>query len=167
MHDMTKQNLEAAFAGESQAHMKYLVFADVAEKEGLANTARMFRAIALAERIHATNHLKALGGIGKTPENLKAAMGGENYEVDEMYPAFKAVAEIQGEKRAMRYMDWAMEAEKIHAVMYEKAREAALAGNDVEVPAIFVCDACGWTVEGEAPDVCPICGVKHDRFIRF
>ena len=167
MHKMTQANLEAAFAGESQAHMKYLAFADKAEQEGLPNVARLFRAIAMAERIHATNHLKTLGHVGKTAENLQAAIDGETFEVDQMYPAYIAVAEAQEEKRARRSMDWAMEAEKVHAEMYQQARKAVLAGNDAEVGDIYVCDACGWTVEGHPPDKCPICGVSHERFIKL
>ena len=167
MGKMTKANLEAAFAGESQAHMRYLAFADKAEKDGFPNIARMFWAIAYAERVHATNHLKALDGIGKTEENLQAAIDGENFEVDEMYPAYKAVAELQGNRKAIRSMDWAMEAEKVHAEMYGNARETALAGNDPEANDIYICGVCGWTVQGEVPDKCPICGVSHDRFRKF
>ncbi len=167
MRKMTKANLEAAFAGESQAHMRYLAFADKAEEDGLANVARLFRAIALAERVHATNHLKALGGIGVSADNLQEAMNGETFEVEDMYPAYKAVADIQEEKQAFRFMDWALKAEEVHAGMYEKAREAVLAGNDAEVGEVYVCDICGWTVEGAPPDRCPICGAKHDRFRKF
>ena len=116
MGQMTKENLLAAFAGESQAHMKYLIFADKAEKEKRPNVARLFRANALAERIHATNHLKELGMIGKTDANLQAGIDGETFEFEEMYPAYRAVAELQGQKRALRIMEWAMEAEKSHAV---------------------------------------------------
>ncbi len=167
MGQMTKANLEAAFAGESQAHMKYLAFADKAEKDGFPNAARLFKAIAYAERVHATNHLRALNGIGKTEENLQAAIGGETFEVDEMYPAYKAVAELQEQKKAHRYMHWAMEAEKVHADLYGNARESVLAGDDPGVGNVHVCDVCGWTVEGEAPDKCPLCGAKHDRFKEF
>ena len=105
-------------AGESQAHIKYLAFAAQAEKEGKPNIARLFEAIAYAEQVHATNHLKELGGIGDTVANLEAAIGGETFEVDEMYAAYLAVAELQGEKGAKRSMTYAIEAEKIHADMY-------------------------------------------------
>jgi len=124
MHKMTQANLEAAFAGESQAHMRYLIFANKAEREGLPNVARLFRAISYAEQVHATNHFKALGNLGKTGDNLVAAVGGETYEVEEMYPAFGAVAELQEEKAAVRSNKWALEAEKVHAGMYEMARQA-------------------------------------------
>jgi len=167
MHKMTQANLEAAFAGESQAHMKYLVFAAKAEKEGLPNVARLFRANAYAEQVHATNHLKALKGLGKTVDNLDVAIGGETYEVDEMYPAFLAVAELQGEKGAVRSNKWAMEAEKIHAEMYSAAKTAVEDGEDAEVGQVYVCEVCGWTGEGEPPDRCPLCKAKKDRFVTF
>jgi len=167
MRQMTTDNLKASFAGESQAHMRYLIFADRAEKDGFPNIARLFRAVAFAERMHATNHLKALDGVGKTDTNLQEAIGGETFEVEEMYPAYKAAAEAQEETRAHRSMEWALEAEKVHAGMYTTAREAVLGGGDVALGDVYVCGVCGWTVEGAAPDVCPICGAKHDKFVKF
>ena len=167
MHKMTQANLEAAFAGESQAHMKYLAFADKAGKEGLPNVARLFKAVAYAEQVHATNHLKTLKGVGKTVENLGAAIGGETYEVEEMYPAFLAVAELQGEKGAVRSNNWAMEAEKVHAEMYGAAKSAVEGGKDAEVGQVYVCEVCGWTGEGEPPDECPLCKAKKDKFVTF
>lgn len=167
MHKMTQANLEAAFAGESQAHMKYLAFADKAEKEGFSSVARLFRAVSYAEQVHATNHFKTLGNLGKTVDNLEAAIGGETYEVEEMYPAFIAVAKVQEEKNAVRSNNWALEAEKVHAGMYEMARQSVLAGQDAEVGNVHVCAVCGWTVEGEAPERCPLCGAKREKFIAF
>ena len=167
MHKMTQANLEAAFAGESQAHMKYMAFAAKAAKEGLPNVARLFKATAYAEQVHATNHLKTLKGIGKTVENLGAAIGGETYEVEEMYPAFLAVAELQGEKGAVRSNKWAMEAEKVHAEMYGTAKSAVEGGKDAEVGQVYVCEVCGWTGEGEPPDECPLCKAKKDKFVTF
>lgn len=167
MRKMTHSNLEAAFAGESQAHMKYLIFSARAEQEGLPNVARLFRAIAYAEQVHATNHFKALGYLGKTAENLGAAIGGETYEVEEMYPAFLAVAELQGEKSAVRSNNWALEAEKIHADMYGKAKAAAESGDDVRLGQVYVCSLCGWTGEGEPPDECPLCKASRDKFVIF
>lgn len=167
MHKMTQANLEAAFAGESQAHMKYLAFAAKAEKEGFPNVGRLFKAIAYAEQVHAVSHLKTLKGVGKTVENLEAAIGGENYEVDEMYPAFIAVAQVQGEKGAVRSNEWAMEAEKIHAEMYGAAKTAVEDGKDAEVGQVYVCEVCGWTGEGEPPDVCPLCKAKKEKFVTF
>jgi rubrerythrin len=117
MRKMTQANLEAAFAGESQAHMKYAIFADKAEEEGYPEVARLFRAISFAERVHATNHLRELGDIGDTVANLGTAMKGENYENTEMYPAFNAVAKLQEEKGAMLSIHYALEAEKIHEAM--------------------------------------------------
>jgi len=164
MHKMTQANLEAAFAGESQAHMKYLIFAGKAEQEGFSNVARLFRAISYAEQVHATSHFRTLGNVGKTADNLQAAIGGETYEVEEMYPAFQAVAELQEEKAAVRSHNWALEAEKVHAGMYEQARQAVLAGKDAEVGDVYICEVCGWTVEGELPDRCPLCGARQEKF---
>jgi rubrerythrin len=167
MHKMTQANLEAAFAGESQAHMKYSIFADKAEQEGLANVARLFRAISFAEQMHATGHFKALGNVSGTADNLQAAIGGETYEVEEMYPAFIAVSELQEEQAAVRSEKWAFEAEKVHAGMYERARQAVTAGQDVQMGAVRICSVCGWTVEGDAPDRCPICGAVREKFVKF
>ena len=167
MHKMTQANLEAAFAGESQAHMRYLIFADKAEREGFTNVARLFKGIAYAEQVHATNHFKALKNLGQTVDNLGAAIGGETYEVEEMYPAFLAVAELQEEKSAVRSNKWALETEKIHAEMYGVARSVVEAGKDAEVGQIYVCPICGWTGEGEPPDRCPLCGAKKEKFVTF
>jgi len=167
MHKMSRSNLEAAFAGESQAFTRYTIYADKAEKEGLPEVARLFRAVARAELIHATSHLRTLGGINQSEENLQEAINGETYEVEEMYPAFQAVAELQEEKVALRSHKFAYEAEKVHAGMYQRARQAVIAGQDVEVGPIHVCEVCGWTVEGEAPDRCPLCGAPKDSFIKF
>ncbi|RLD06716.1 MAG: rubrerythrin family protein [Chloroflexota bacterium] len=167
MKKMTEANLKAAFAGESQARMKYIAFAAKADKEGYPETARLFRAIAYAEEVHAINHLKVLGGVRKTVANLQSAMDGENYEIDEMYPAFKAVAELQGENAAIRSNDWAMEAEKVHAEMYDAAKETVETNKDVKVGQVYVCSVCGWTGEGEPPDECPLCKAKKDKFVTF
>jgi len=167
MRAMTEANLEAAFAGESQAHMKYAIFADKAAREGYPEVARLFRAISYAERVHATNHLRELGGIGDTVANLEAAFNGENYENTEMYPAFDAVARLQEEKGAIRSIHYALEAEKIHEAMYTGARESVVAGEDIKSAPVFVCPVCGHTVIGEAPDKCPICGVPKDKYREF
>ncbi|MFH2137996.1 MAG: rubrerythrin family protein [Candidatus Omnitrophota bacterium] len=167
MHRMTEENEQNAFAGESQAHMKYLVFADVAEKEGKANISRLFRAIAYAEQVHATNHLKVLGGVGKTVDNLAAAIKGENFEVNEMYPAYLEESKLQGEKEAEKAQHYALEAEKIHEQMYKSAKETALRGKDIQLGEVGICQICGYTVEGEAPDFCPVCGAKRSVFKMF
>jgi rubrerythrin len=167
MKKMTETNLWAAFAGESQAHMKYLVFAKKAEDEGKPNIARLFRAISFAEQVHATNHLKTLDEVGNTAENLQTAISGENFEVDEMYPAYDAVAKLQDEKGAVRSIHYAIEAEKIHAAMYAEAKQAVEKGKDIQIGKVYICPVCGYTAEGEAPDSCPVCGVKKDRFVAF
>ncbi len=167
MKEMTKGNLQAAFAGESQAHMKYLAFAEMAEREKLPNVARAFRAAAYAEEKHATNHLRALSGIGKTLANLEAAFAGETFEINEMYPAYIEVAKAQEEKRALGSMEDALAAEKVHAALYAKARAAVAAGKDVESGALWVCDVCGFTGEGEPPEKCPICGAVHTKLRAF
>jgi rubrerythrin len=167
MMKMTEANLQAAFAGESQAHMKYLNFAEQARKEGLPNVARVFEAASYAEQVHASNHLRVLGGIGATAANLGAAKGGEDFEIVEMYPVYKAAAEAQGEKQALRVMSWALEAEKVHSALYGAAKEKVEAKQDAGATDIWVCTVCGWTVEGEAPEICPVCGTKHAKFRKF
>ena len=167
MKKMTEENLKNAFAGESQAHMKYLAFAEKAEKDNLPNVARLFRANAFAEQVHATNHLKTLSGLGKTEDNLQEAIEGETFEVEEMYPVYIRVAEEQQEKRAEAVTKWALEAEKVHAGLYKKAKKAVAAGNDMEFSPLHVCQVCGFTVEGEAPDICPVCGSPKEKFTRF
>ncbi len=167
MHKMTSANLSSAFAGESQAHMKYLIFSEIAEKEGKANISRLFKAIAYAELVHARNHLQELAGIGDTVKNLQTAIDGETFEVEEMYPVYHEVARFQEEKGAERSTLYALEAEKIHAEMYKKAKAVAEEGKDVELGKVYVCPVCGYTVEGEAPDFCPVCGAKKEVFKVF
>lgn len=167
MHDMTRENLQAAFAGESQAHMKYLIFADQAEKDGFPNVARMFRANAYAEQVHATSHFKVLKKLSETSDNLQVGIEGETFEVKEMYPAYMAVAELQDERGALRSTKWAREAEKIHAVMYADAKAAVAAEKDVQAENVFVCSVCGWTGVDGHPDNCPICNAKSELFQAF
>ncbi|KUK26764.1 MAG: Rubrerythrin [Acetothermia bacterium 64_32] len=164
---MTEKNLEGAFAGESQAHMRYLIFAEVAERERKPNIARLFRAIAYAEQVHATNHLRELGMIKGTPQNLDVAVAGETFEVEEMYPVYNEVARFQGERGAERSTHYALEAERIHAQMYNMAKEAAEGGQDVELETVYICPVCGYTVEGEAPEYCPVCGAPRENFKGF
>lgn len=167
MRKMTEENLKNAYAGESQAHLKYLAFADAAAQEKLANVARLFQATSFSEQVHAVNHLRTLGGISKTGENLQTAMDGENFEVTEMYPAYKLVAESQGEKAAVMWLNAALAAEKVHAGLYRRAKEAVDRGKDLDSFPIHVCSVCGFTVEGEAPDKCPVCGAPREKFIKF
>jgi rubrerythrin len=161
----TMDDLMTAFAGESQANRKYTAFARKAEQEGFKNVARMFRAIAEAETVHALSHFRVSGHIKSTAENLKVAISGENYEVNTMYPPMHAGAEKEGNKAAMMTFRHALEAEKIHAQMYGKALEAVAAGKDAEVGPIWICDVCGHTVEGEPPEKCPICNARKDRYV--
>jgi len=167
MKEMTKEALKAALAGESQAHIKYLAFSAQAEKEGKPNIARLFHAIAYAEQVHATNHLKELRGVGGTVANLEAAIDGETFEVEEMYAAYLAIAELQGERGAKRSMTYAIEAEKIHAEMYADAKVKAEADEDITIGKVYICPVCGFTHIGEPPDRCPVCNVKKERFKSF
>ena len=167
MHAMTKENLEAAFAGESMAHMKYLIFADQADKDGFPNIARLFRANAYAEQVHATSHFKVLKKLSTTADNLGVGVEGETFEIDEMYPAYMAVAEMQEERGAVRSTKWAREAEKVHAEMYRSAKAVAENGKDIESEKMYVCSVCGWTGEGEEPDNCPLCNAKKELFVLF
>lgn len=178
---MTADFLRHAYGGESMAHMRYLIWADVAEKEKLPNIARLFRAIAYAEYAHADNHFRelreqkgdytvpagAVFGVEKTVDNLQGAINGELHEVEQMYPAYLEVARFQNEKGAERAFHYALEAEKIHAQLFQEAQDAAKQGNDMELGTVYVCPVCGHTVVGEAPDECPICGVKKDKYKDF
>ncbi|HEX9902500.1 MAG TPA: rubrerythrin family protein [Acidobacteriota bacterium] len=167
MKKIVEENLKSAFAGESQAHLKYQVFADKAESEKLPNVARLFRAGSFSEQRHAANHLRAMAGVGKTADNLKAALEGETYEVTKMYPEFIRVAEEQNEKEAVRVNREALEAEKVHAALYQKAIKGLDKGQDLEGTPIHVCGVCGFTVDGEAPDKCPVCGAPKQKFVKF
>lgn len=159
----TKENLQTAFAGESQASQKYLAFARKAEDEGYPQAAKLFRAAAAAERIHAANHLRAMAGIGSTAENLQAAISGESYEITNMYPPFIAAAEADGEKRALNSLKWAWEVEKIHEGLYRKVLAALETEGKAGVD-YTVCPVCGYTHEGPAPEKCPVCGTPGTRF---
>lgn len=180
---MTLDALASAFGGESMAHMRYVIFADKAEKEGFPNVARLFRAIAYAERVHAENHYRVMSdlkgdmkvvaggtfGPGSTSKNLELAIMGEEYEVDEMYPAFVSIAELQGEKRAVTTFKWALEAEKIHAELYRKAKEFVDQGKDFPIEGkVWICPVCGHTHIGpEPPEKCPVCGAPAERYKGF
>ncbi|MCK4268281.1 MAG: rubrerythrin family protein [Actinomycetia bacterium] len=156
----TKENLESAFAGESQANRKYTAFARQADKDGYAGVAKLFRAAAAAETVHALNHLRVLGEIRTTDENLKAAIEGETFEHTSMYPGFIDEAQSEDNKQAVRSFTIANEVEKIHADLYKKA----LADKESTGADYYVCEICGNTVENEAPDVCPICGAPKTQF---
>ncbi len=156
----TLENLKAAFAGESQANRKYLAFAHKADQEKMPYAARIFRAAADAETIHAHAHLRAMKGVGTTEENLKAAIAGEAFEFTEMYPGMIKEAQAEGEKSAERSMDMANQAEKVHHELFQKA----LANPGQAAPKILVCQVCGHVAEGNAPDACPICNSKSQVY---
>lgn len=161
----TLDNLMAAFAGESQANRKYLAFAKKADEEGFAQVARLFRAAAAAETIHALTHLRTAGEVKSTAENLQAAAAGENYEATSMYPEFIQQAEAEGEKRALTSFKWALEAEKVHEILYRQALESL--GKETEAYDYYVCPVCGYTHARNAPEKCPVCGVPGERFERI
>jgi len=157
----TDKNLQEAFAGESQANRKYLAFAKKADAEGYKQVAKLFRAAAEAETVHALNHLKELDGIKSTKENLTEAISGETHEFQSMYPQMIADAETEGVKGALRSFNLSNEVEKIHAGLYQKAVEQLGNNEDVDY---HVCQICGNTVEGEPPDKCPVCGALKKMF---
>ncbi len=162
----TQENLKTAFAGESQANRRYLFFADKAEKEGHPQMARLFRAVAEAETVHARNHLEVMGGIRSTRDNLGAAIEGEHHEFTEMYPGFIEQAKAEGNDKAQVSFDYANKVEKIHHGLYQKALGALEAGQSLRDEPYFVCQGCGYTVAGEAPEKCPICGAPRKMFKR-
>ena len=167
LNAMTEESLKAAFAGESQAAEKYMVFAEHAEEEGYANVAKLFRAISYAETRHARNHLRVMKGINSTADNLQTAFEGESFEIDEMYPAYVEVARLQGDKQAFKSMHWALKAEMDHKRLYAEAREKVLAGGDIATQSVSVCLVCGHTVVGEVPDKCPVCAAAREAYRTF
>ena len=160
----TRDNLKDAFAGESQANRKYLAYGEQAAKDGHTQVAKLFRAVAAAETIHAHAHLKAMDGVGGTAANLEDAMAGEEYEFTEMYPPMVAAAEGEGHKKAIRSMTHALEVEKVHYGLFKEALEAVKGGGDLPAAAIRVCPVCGHTVVGDAPDKCPVCNAGGSKF---
>ena len=164
MAGKAEQDLKEAFAGESQANRKYLAFAKQADKEGFTQVAKLFRAAAEAETIHAHNHLRALGGIKGTRENLQEAVSGETHEFMNMYPQMIADAELEGADQARRSFTFANAVEKVHAGLYQKALETL--GTAAESFDYYICPVCGHTVEKEAPDTCIVCGAKGSVFFK-
>ncbi|MDZ7700461.1 MAG: rubrerythrin family protein [Deltaproteobacteria bacterium] len=181
MKQMTQQNMINAFGGESMANMRYRHFAHQAEKDGHPNVSRLFRAVAHAEYIHAGDHYRELKhlkkgvvansmgafGPGDTLKNLDLAIDGETFEIEEMYPTYMAVADFQEEKGAKRSFEWSYKTEKQHLALYKKAREAVGTEKDVDLGPVQVCEVCGYTLEGEAPDQCPVCSAEKTRFTTF
>ncbi|AUS97985.1 Rubrerythrin-2 [Clostridium thermosuccinogenes] len=180
-NDMTADFLRSAYGGESMAHMRYLIWGDMAEKEGMPNIGRLFRAIAYAEWAHADNHFKVLKekvggasvtagavfGAGKTADNLQGAIDGELHEVEQMYPVYLNAAIFQQEKDAERAFRFALEAEKIHVKLFQEAQVAAKQGKDMELGPVYVCPVCGHTIKDHLPDVCPVCGAKKEMYKHF
>ncbi len=178
---MTADFLRSAYGGESMAHMRYLIWGDMAEKEGFPNIKKLFTAISYAERVHAGNHFKEIGGetadmtvtagavfgSNKTVDNLQGAINGELHEVEQMYPVYLNTAQMQMEKGAERSFHFALEAEKIHANLFQKAQDAAKAGKDIDCQCVYICPICGHTVLDEAPDQCPVCGAKKELYVKF
>ncbi len=178
---MTGDFLHSAYGGESMAHMRYLIWADMADKEGFRNIGTLFRAVAYAEFVHAGNHFRVLGddkgdatvaaggvfGTGNTVENLQGGIDGELHEVEQMYPVYLHTAELQREPDARRSFHFALEAEKIHAALFKQAQDAARGGRDFPSAAVYVCPVCGHTVPDGAPDRCPVCGVKQEAYKEF
>ena len=159
----SEQHLRDAFAGESQANRKYLAFAEKADKEGYPQVAKLFRAAGAAETVHAHAHLRALGEIGNTADNLKVAVAGETHEFKNMYPEMITDAKEEGNKTAERSFVYANEVEKIHAELYQNALDNMDSLEDADY---YVCSVCGMTVEHEAPDSCPVCGAKASAFFK-
>lgn len=161
----TETNLKDAFAGESQANRKYLAFSKQAEREGYMRAAKMFRAAAAAETVHAHSHLRELAGVKSTRENLREAITGESYEFQNMYPGMIADAKAEGRSGALRSFEYANAVEKVHAALYKKVLDSLEQdmGGDTDY---HVCQVCGYTVEGDAPDECPVCKSKRQAFTK-
>lgn len=178
---MTADFLRSAYGGESMAHMRYLIWGDAAEKDGYPNIARLFKAVAYAEWAHAKNHFNVLknqvgdntvaaGAVfGETNivDNLQGAIDGELHEIEQMYPVYLETAKFQDEKDAQRAFHYALEAEKIHADLFQKAQDKAKEGKDIEADTIYICPVCGFTEIGDNVEKCPVCGVSKDRFKAF
>jgi rubrerythrin len=178
---MTADFLRSAYGGESMAHMRYLIWGRAALQEGLPNIGRLFEAISYAESVHATNHFREIDGdtadatvaaggffgTGKTVYNLQGAINGELHEVKQMYPVYLNAAQFQFEAGAQRSFHYALEAEKIHVVLFTQAQDAAKDGNDMELKAIYICPVCGHTILDGAPDSCPVCGAKKEMYHKY
>ncbi len=162
----TNENLKSAFAGESQANRRYLAFAQKAEEEGFAQAAKLFRAAAEAETIHALNHLRITDEVQSTLDNLNAAVSGETFEFTKMYPQYIEEAKREENKQAAWSFDVANKVEQVHAMLYQKAIDALKAKQEMPKVDYYVCSVCGNTVEGEAPEVCPICGAPKSKFFK-
>jgi rubrerythrin len=163
----TDENLKAAFAGESQANRLYLAFAKKAEEESFPQIAKLFKAAAEAETVHAHNHLRVMGQVKTTLDNLGTAVSGETYEFQKMYPDFMAEAKKEGNKPALLSFNYANQVEQIHAKLYQKAIESLKNKKDLPKAEMYVCPVCGNTFEGNVPDMCPICATAKDKFMKI
>ncbi len=162
----TIDNLKGAFAGESQANRKYLAYAKKADQDKLPGVAKLFRAAAQAETVHALAHLRAMGGVNDTVTNLEEAVGGENFEFTKMYPPYVDEAKKEGHAAAERSFAYAMTVEKTHFDLYSAALAAAKEGKDIAAQKFYVCPVCGHTVADGHPDKCPVCGtLKWDEVV--
>jgi len=164
MITQSKKNMMEAFGGESQANRRYLAYASKAREDGYPHIARLFRAIAESETIHALNHLTAAGEVKSTMENLEAALKGETQEFTSMYPMFMDQAKRDADNDALKTFFYANEAEKVHGSFYEKALNSLKGGKDPVMDDLHICTVCGYTVEGYPPDKCPVCSAKRDKF---
>jgi rubrerythrin len=160
----TIENLKEAFAGESQANRRYLAFAKKAEQDGFPQVARLFRAAAEAETVHAHSHLRVIGDVKDTAANLEAAVDGEGFEFMQMYPRFVKQAEKEALKPAITTFKYAMAVEEVHHALYKEALKAVQAGRDLPQEKISICPVCGYTVKGQLPDKCPVCNVDGKKF---
>lgn len=160
----TMENLKEAFAGESQANRTYLAFAKKADEEGMAQVAKLFRAAAEAETVHAHAHLRVMGGVKNTADNLEAAISGEGHEFREMYPGFVSEAEAEDNKPAFFSFKNALAVEEIHHGLFSGALELVKSDSDLPAGEIFVCGVCGNTINGQPPEKCPVCGAPRSRF---
>ncbi len=163
----TDENLKAAFAGESQANRLYLAFAKKAEEEGFAQVAKLFKAAAQSETVHALNHLQITGQVKSTKDNLGTAITGETYEFKTMYPEFIADAKKEGNKHAEISFEFANKVEQIHAGLYQKALDTMKNKKEHATVDYYVCPVCGNTFEGSAPDKCPICATPKEKFMKI
>ena len=162
----TDENLKAAFAGESQANRLYLAFAQKAEEEGFTQAAKLFKAAAEAETIHALNHVRITGQVKSTVDNLGTAVSGETFEFKKMYPEYISIAKQEGNKQALWSFDVASKVEQVHAKLYQKAIDALKNKKELEKVDYYVCGVCGNTVEGAPPEKCPICGSPREKFFK-
>ncbi len=163
----TDQNLKDAFAGESQANRLYLAFAQKADQEGFPQIAKLFRAAAQSETVHAMNHLNVMGNVKSSADNLGTAISGETYEFKKMYPEFIEDAKEEGNKKAQVSFDYANKVEQIHAGLYQKALDALKVKTQPPTADYWVCPVCGDTFEGSTPDKCPICGTPKEKFMKI